>query len=169
MVFSLSAHLLQPWKPRTWQDVLILLLRCGLGVLFLYAAWHKWQEGPAAFVKTVYQQEQATPHALLPTSWLPGLSLALMGLETVVGVGLLLGFWTLEWALLAAGLFSVFSVFLLRAIRYGAQVSCGCFGTNTKPPTWSTWILHDVVPGLCALLLVGLCIRREILGKTSRP
>lgn len=168
MTFSLRSRLLQPWKPRVWQDVVILLLRCGLGFLFLYAAWHKWVEGPAAFVKIVYQQEQAAAHALFPARWLPALSLVLMGLETAVGMGLLLGFWTLEWSFLATGLFIGFSVFLIRSIRYGVQVSCGCFGTSTDPPTWSTWVLHDLLPGLGALLLFGLCIRREILGKPPR-
>lgn len=147
----------QAWRPKTTADWVILLLRCGLGTLWVYAALTKWHEGPDAFVRTLQQQE----NFWLPAAWLPTAAVVLMGLELVVGISLLSGLATAELSFVSMVLFGLFSVFVLRALQHHSPASCGCFGTSSTPPTWGTWLLHDALPEIASLLLFVLCLQRE--------
>jgi putative oxidoreductase len=101
----------------------IALLRVGLGVLFVMAAWPKLGD-PAAFATSV------TNYHMLPATAERVLALVLPPLELLVGVALIVGAVDAGASLLAFALMIVFTDAVGTALARGLDISCGCFETE---------------------------------------
>jgi putative oxidoreductase len=117
--------------------LLLLILRLGLGALFVVAGGLKLRD-PAAFAQEIANYQ------LLP-ALAPYLALALPTIEIVAGVALLLlpAPWQRAAALALAGLLAMFTVATLAVVVRGVNIECGCFGAGGGPVNWST-VLRDL-------------------------
>lgn len=109
-------------------QLLIWSLRISLGIIFLYAALKKWPH-PQDFV------EQINFYRIIPAQVVPVFAVVLLGLETVLGILLVLGIWKKETAWIAAAAFSLFIAAMISALARGLRISCGCFGKTQDPMT----------------------------------
>ena len=55
-------------------------------------------------------------------------------------------------AYLALGLLAAFTTFLLRAVRAGVDIGCGCFGSASTAPVSAVDVLRNGLLGACALV-----------------
>lgn len=110
------------------------------------------------------------------------LSTAVPGIELLLALGLLLIPAVAAYAALA--LLAAFTTFLVRAVRAGSHVGCGCFGSSSTAPVSSADVLRNgflggcalittfatgpTVPGLGAILLVAAAAAVAILAVASR-
>ncbi|MBZ0273605.1 DoxX family membrane protein [bacterium] len=99
---------------------LLLVLRAGLGVMFVVASVDKIAE-PDKFAIAV-DNYHIVPNALVNL-----FALALPWIELVIGVFLVAGVMTQASALLSAILCFMFFVAVASALARGLDISCGCF------------------------------------------
>jgi uncharacterized membrane protein YphA (DoxX/SURF4 family) len=102
---------------------LAAILRIGLGVLFLAAAWPKLQD-PEGFALSI------SNYRMLPVPAERVLALVLPPLEALVGVCLVLGVLDAGASIVAVALLIVFTVAVASALARGLDISCGCFDTK---------------------------------------
>jgi uncharacterized membrane protein YphA (DoxX/SURF4 family) len=134
--------------PRTAAGMMMLVLRLGLGVLFLYTGWVKAAD-PTAFLLNIRSFQ------MLPDPWAAWLAMGLPWLEIFTGVALIAGV-LLDGALLcSAGMFTVFLVALLYSWHRGLDVTCGCFGRQENATDYPMAILQDVVFLAVTLAVIG--------------
>ncbi len=126
-------------------NLLLALLRLGLGGTFLYAAVTKLPD-MAAFAENVAN------YRLVPPSLVPAVAAVVIGIEISLGALLLSGRLARGAALVATGILAVFTVGLSQALLRGIDLRCGCFG-GTENATWLT-VLRDA--GMLAVALVLL-------------
>lgn len=111
-------------------DRLILVLRVGLGAVFL----------AAGVLKIGHADDFASQIAgfqLLPLPLISPLALLLPFLEAMVGLYLIAGLFTAFAAWLAALEMAVFAGAIASAVVRGIHTSCGCFGPNDH--TMTSW------------------------------
>ena len=101
----------------------VALLRVGLGVLFVMAAWPKLAD-PAAFATSV------SNYRMLPVPIERLVALALPPLELLVGVALIVGVVDAGASFLVFAMMVVFTVAIGTALGRGLDISCGCFDTE---------------------------------------
>jgi uncharacterized membrane protein YphA (DoxX/SURF4 family) len=101
----------------------IALLRVGLGVIFLMAAWPKLAD-PTAFATSV------SNYRMLPLPVERVIALTLPPLELLVGVALIVGVFDAGASLVVFGLMLVFTGAVGSALARGLDISCGCFDTE---------------------------------------
>ncbi len=105
-------------------QVLLWLLKLGLGGLFLWAGWIKLQD-PTAFA------EEIANYQLLPQT-APYLAAALPTMELVLGAALIVSRPQSQWlqaaSLGSAMLYAVFTIGVTQVVLRGIDTSCGCFG-----------------------------------------
>ena len=104
---------------------LVALLRIGLGVLFVLAAWPKLQD-PVGFARAI------SHYHLLGETASRVLALVLPPMELMIGVCLILGVVHSGASLLAFSLLVLFTGAVTTALLRGLDISCGCFGV----PWW---------------------------------
>ncbi len=144
----------------TWQrlDVVVLVVRLGLGGLFIAAGVFKWDD-PAGFAQEIANYQ------LVP-GLAPYLAVALPAVEVVAGAALL--FAPLAWRAAGAAALAVLSfaflVAVVAAVVRGLDISCGCFGGGSAPVSWLT-VLRNL--GLVAAA-VWLVVRLE-RGQAGAP
>ena len=81
----------------------------------------------------------------------PGvLGTAVPAVELLLAVGLLVV--PAVAAYLALGMLAAFTTFLVRAVRAGVDVGCGCFGSASTAPVSSIDVLRNGLLGAAALL-----------------
>lgn len=102
--------------------------RVALGILFIYAAWKKVGESnaPQVFSGSILAYKLELPDHMV--------ALATFGVpwtELLVGVTIILGFWTRASAAVIAGMLLLFIGLGLSAISRGLEIKCGCFGDGT--------------------------------------
>jgi len=111
---------------------ILLVLRIGLGTVFIYAGALKWSD-PWKFAEAV------AAYKILPESLVNVVALVLPMLE--MGAGLLM--FTEKWAKIAALIIVlmclVFFTALVWAIVHHLQVDCGCFGSG-ESTVLGTWL-----------------------------
>lgn len=100
----------------------VALLRVGLGVLFILAAWPKLAD-PEGFALAV------SHYRMLPEPVERVIALVLPPLEMLAGICLVLGVLDAGASLVVAGLMAVFTVAVGVALGRGLDISCGCFDT----------------------------------------
>ena len=128
-------------SPLAW---LVLLCRLGVGLIFLYASWHKLIH-PDAFAQAVYN------YRLVPLPLLHPFALFLPALEATIGAALVIGVLRRGAALLASLLTMIFIVAITIALLRGLDISCGCFHTDGGQGVGLSLLLRD-------LLLLATCL-----------
>ena len=121
------------------------VLRLGLGVMFLYAAWGKILD-PGAFQVTVgnYRMLPAGVTALFAAT----MSMA----ELLVGAMFIFSKWTREAAFATAVMLAMFIIALAQAQIRGLDISCGCF---TEEEGASTGVLVALVRDVLLIVPVA--------------
>ncbi len=133
----------------TWPFLLSLLLRLILGSILLYAAIKKWQSGPYDFAVIMANFQ------ILPAILVPLFSVALLGAETLLGIGLIIGVWQKQIVWLTVILFFTFSTAMTSALARGLNTNCGCFGDKSSTVGLKTLVIDDLIPlGLSVILLL---------------
>ncbi|UCE01362.1 MAG: DoxX family membrane protein [Candidatus Latescibacterota bacterium] len=130
-------------------DVVLLLLRFGLGVVFIAAALPKIA-APDLFAADIHNYQ------MLPAWGVNAMALYLPWLELVVGICLVLGIWRRASAFIMAALMIVFMIALVSAAVRGLDISCGCFevGAEGEHGSMTWYIVRDVAFLVAALVLV---------------
>lgn len=129
-------------------------LRLLLAGVLLYAALGKWAS-PQAFAENVAN------YRLLPAAVVPVFAASVLGLETLLGLLLLSGFFLEEAALAAMGLFGAFALAIGSALVRNLKIECGCFGAGGSPATTLS-LLKDLglLGGAAALFFFSRLSRR---------
>jgi putative oxidoreductase len=127
-------------------NIVLALLRVGLGATFLYAALTKLPD-MAAFAESIAN------YRLVPPALVPTVAAAVIGVEVTVGALLVSGRLARGAALVATSVLAVFTLGLSQALLRGIDLRCGCFG-GTEPATWLT-VLRDVAMLAAALVLLA--------------
>jgi putative oxidoreductase len=118
------------WLVNRW---LVIVLRLGLGAVFLYAG----------AIKVRYPQPFADSIAsfgLLPATLIDPLALGLPVFELGIGGLLVLGWLEGPAALAALGLTGTFALALSLALGRGLKVDCGCFGSGGATGVAWEWL-----------------------------
>jgi uncharacterized membrane protein YphA (DoxX/SURF4 family) len=132
--------------------ILLLLLRLGLGGIFLYAAWIKLREPWLLFAMSIDAYQVLPQWAVLTVArTLPWFELAL-------GLMLIIGRWRRTSTLAASALLTLFFGLMVRAYLRGETIDCGCFGPGEaiSPLT----LIRDGFLLAAAVLLAILSFRR---------
>lgn len=109
---------------RQWLGTLI---RVALGVIFVWASWHKLTD-PYSNVQAVRAYE------LLAEPWPKYVGYLMPVVEVLVGVCLLTGLITRVTAVFAAGMMVAFIFGIIWVWSHGIEIDCGCFGTGGPKP-----------------------------------
>ena len=99
-----------------------LLIRCGLGLVFLYAGYVKLRQPWYIFAGMIDN------YGVVPPAVSEALARTLPSAELVLGVVLLAGWYRRISSLAAAALLSAFFGLMLWGYARGLQIDCGCFG-----------------------------------------
>lgn len=127
-------------------NIVLALLRVGLGATFLYAALTKLPD-MAAFAESIAN------YRLVPPALVPTVAAGVIGVEVTVGALLVSGRLARGAALVTTSVLAVFTLGLSQALLRGIDLRCGCFG-GTEPATWLT-VLRDVAMLAAALVLLA--------------
>ena len=126
-----------PWRGHAW---LALAARLYLGVIFLWAAWHKVLH-PESFALDV------ATYDILPLDLVNLQAIILPWVEVVAAVLLMLGVRSRAAGMLVVGMMAMFVVAVSMAFAKGIDTSCGCFASasaSEDPISWRT-IARDLV------------------------
>ncbi len=119
-------------------DVLVLIGRLFFGMLLVVSGWEKMADYAP-------WRELVTKMDLFPIDWVGPLSAALPGIEVVVGLALLLGFWTREAAVASGFLFVLFAAVMAVLLWKGTVETCGCFGADDAVTVSSGHLAANVI------------------------
>jgi uncharacterized membrane protein YphA (DoxX/SURF4 family) len=127
---------------------LYLLLRIGLGVLFILASWDKIRH-PAAFAEVIRN------YMLLPEILIHPTAILLPWIEAVCGVLLVTGYLCLGSVAIVDGLMVLFTLALVINFFRGVDMACGCFSVATEGTggSYAWYLLRDL-----AILAAGVCV-----------
>ncbi|MCZ7582372.1 MAG: DoxX family membrane protein [Deltaproteobacteria bacterium] len=117
---------------------LVLALRVGFGVMFLFAGVPKIVD-PAAFAIGVDN------YHMLPNALVNLFAIALPWVEVAIGVLLIAGVFTEAAALVSLVLCVMFTVALAQAITRGLDISCGCFSVEGGEKVSPVLLLRDLL------------------------
>ncbi|MCE2435712.1 MAG: DoxX family membrane protein [Candidatus Latescibacteria bacterium] len=123
-----------------------VIMRLILGGVFLWAGVVKIPD-LELFSYTV------RAYNLLPEFLILPVTILMPYLECVIGLCLILGFWTHANTLIASGLLIAFTSALGTKIYQGVNMSCGCFGFGTERASMEWVLLQDVLLLSFALVL----------------
>lgn len=128
-------------------DLAYKIIRCGLGVIFIYAGTLKLLE-PKTFAALI-EAYGIVPEALLVT-----LAISLAALEVTAGIGLL---FDIKGSLaVITGLLILFIGILGYGIWMGLDVDCGCFGPEDPEAQAFHGLRQSLYRDLIMLAVVGL-------------
>ena len=116
------------------------VLRVGLGLMFLAAAWPKFMD-PKSFASLVAQYQ------FLPAFLVNPFTLWLAAFEIVVGIGILITLWEKEFGAMVGILMLMFIVALGQALIRDLGIACGCFDIEGAQDAGEAWfsLIRDVV------------------------
>jgi uncharacterized membrane protein YphA (DoxX/SURF4 family) len=147
---------------------LLLVVRVYLGMVFIFACWHKIMT-PGTFALDV------ATYQLLPLWAINGFALVLPWVELIAGAMLILGLRTRAAALLVLCMMVSFIIALFWALHLGLDMTCGCFASQAAAEddaiSWHTMV-RDLIWFLMALYVVTLDraplgLDRLFLNKTA--
>lgn len=121
-----------------------LVLRIGLGVLFIYASVYKIIS-PGAFAHQIYNYKILPPGAINP------IAITLPWLQLFCGLCLILNRMAAGASFCILAMLIVFQAALASALVRGLNISCGCFKTGGSPATWWTFGRDFLLLGLASL------------------
>ena len=140
------------------KNLLFLLLRLGLGALFIYAAFTKVGD------LRKFAEEIAN-YRVLPAALVPASAAMMPGVELVAGALLCLNWLVRPAAALLSALLAVFIVALSQALLRGINLECGCFG-GPELATWGT-VARDAVLLIAALAVAWVGPTRGLAARQS--
>jgi uncharacterized membrane protein YphA (DoxX/SURF4 family) len=130
------------------------VLRIGLAVMFLAAAWPKFGD-PKGFAILVAQYQ----FQLLPAFAVNAFTLWLAAFEIVVGIGLIFTLWEKEFGAMVGILLLMFIVALAQALVRDLGIACGCFDIEGAQDAGEAWfsLIRDValLPPVAWLVSTG--------------
>ncbi len=132
--------------------VLPLVLRLGLGAVFLYAACSKLRQPWLLFAMAI------DAYGVLPQWAVLAVARTLPWLELLIGVLLMAGLWRRVSATISSVLLLVFFAFMLRSYFKGMEIDCGCFGLGETISAKT--LARDAALVLCSLALTATSMRR---------
>ncbi len=141
---------------RSWLDIGNVVIRLGLGCLFVWSGLSKIQL-PHSFLGDVYAYRLVSPVLGM------FVAMVLPWLELLVGACLLSGVCVLGALLLCGGMAVVFTAFIASALHQGLNISCGCFGAGAAPIGYDT-----LLRALLILIASGLAYVAEWRSPWSR-
>jgi uncharacterized membrane protein YphA (DoxX/SURF4 family) len=103
---------------------LALILRIGLGLVFVYAAWTKLRESWVLFAMTV------SAYGILPQWAVIFVARVVPWAELLLGLLLASGKWLRISATAGSAILLGFFTILVRSYLKGMQIDCGCFGSG---------------------------------------
>ena len=116
---------------------LILLIRCLLGLVFLYASYDKILD-PGKFARDI-----ANYH-IVPFGLENSIAIILPWLELLIGAGIILGIF-LDGSVVLSGSFLILFIFMIfQAMMRGFNIECGCGLKEGEMVGWSK-ILENIV------------------------
>jgi len=123
--------MVQNWLGNRWLE---LVARWLLGVLFVYASYHKIV-APAEFAKILYG------YGLFPGEIINLIAIILPFVELVTGCALITGVYARSAALIIMGMLVLFISFIAINLARGHEFDCGCFSANESNPffTGTPW------------------------------
>jgi uncharacterized membrane protein YphA (DoxX/SURF4 family) len=121
-----------------------LILRVVLGVVFIYASWHKILV-PEEFARSIIN------YRILPGESVNLLAIVLPWIELVCGLLLVLGLFTGGSVLLVVFMMTVFLVAIGSALVRGIDISCGCFASDDGQRLNILFLVRDMALFACAL------------------
>ncbi|NIM18718.1 MAG: DoxX family membrane protein [Candidatus Latescibacteria bacterium] len=124
----------------------ILLLRLLLGVVFIYASFHKVQH-PEQLAIIVRSYE------LLPVSLSNLFALFLAWSELLAGAFLILGMFTKQAASAVAILLAMFVIAIVATIARGLVIDCGCFEEDGHPVDFVLLVRNLLLILACFLVI----------------
>jgi uncharacterized membrane protein YphA (DoxX/SURF4 family) len=136
----------------------LLVLRIGMGLMFVYAAWTKLQQPWIQVAMTVDAYQLLPPWAVEVVARTIGWG------ELALGLWLLSGLWLRISSLASTGLLLFFIVILTRSYAKGMQIDCGCFGNGD--PISPLTLARDGSLFAASLLMTILAFRRRSVHDT---
>jgi len=137
-----------PWK--LWTE---RVLRWGLGVIFVYAAYSKILDAPSF-------AEEISYYHMLPMQQVNWMAIFLPWLELVCGICLLTGFSWRGAMWLVIAMLIMFTYAIGHAVHEGRDIRCGCFGHGESAERVGyVAIGRDLV--MIATAVVALFLRRS--------
>ena len=135
---------------------LILVLRVGLGAVFLYAAYTKLRQPWMLFAMSI------NSYQILPEWAVTFLGRTLPWFELLLGALLIVGRPLRTTAASASALLALFFAVMLRSYHKGMSIDCGCFGFGEAlgPKT----LIRDGLLVVLALILTLLAFRQSRLS-----
>ena len=116
---------------------LILLIRCLLGLVFVYASYDKILD-PGKFARDI-----ANYH-IVPFGLENSIAIILPWLELLIGAGIILGIF-LDGSVVLSGSFLILFIFMIfQAMMRGFNIECGCGLKEGEMVGWSK-ILENIV------------------------
>ena len=116
---------------------LILLIRCLLGLVFVYASYDKILD-PGKFARDI-----ANYH-IVPFGLENSIAIILPWLELLIGAGIILGIF-IDGSIVLSGSFLILFIFMIfQAMMRGFNIECGCGLKEGEMVGWSK-ILENIV------------------------
>ena len=125
--------------------ILLVVLRVGLGAIFVYAAWIKLRDPWQLFAMSI------DSYRILPLGAVELAARIIPWLERAVGLLLIAGLWLRISGSIVSLLLLTFFVLMVRAYAKGMAIDCGCFGPG-EAISWKTLLRDGAL--LAAALLV---------------
>ena len=116
---------------------LILLIRCLLGLVFVYASYDKILD-PGKFARDI-----ANYH-IVPFDLENSIAIILPWLELLIGAGIILGIFLDGSVVLSGSFLILFIVMIFQAMMRGFNIECGCGIKEGEMVGWSK-ILENIV------------------------
>jgi uncharacterized membrane protein YphA (DoxX/SURF4 family) len=131
--------------------ILLLVLRVGLGALFVYAAWLKLRDPWQIFAMSI------DSYRILPLQAVELAARVIPWLELAIGLLLIAGLWLRISGSIVSLLLLTFFALMVRAYAKGMAIDCGCFGPG-EAISWKT-LLRDGTLLAAALLVTTMAFR----------
>jgi uncharacterized membrane protein YphA (DoxX/SURF4 family) len=134
-------------KPPAATGLMVAIVRILLGGLFIFAGAMKLSDlqGFAFSVKAFEIFPAHAEHAVRLVTF------AVPWTELIIGVMLVLGYWTRGAALLLAGILLGFVAGIVSVLARDMNVTCGCFGRFERPCTGPIGVCHVIRNGVLLL------------------
>jgi uncharacterized membrane protein YphA (DoxX/SURF4 family) len=119
-----------------------LVLRIGVGGVFVYAAWVKlfqFSDGRLHLIPWQLFAMAVDSYQILPQAGVELVAKTLPWAELVIGFLLVIGRWVRWASLITSALLAVFFTLIVRAYAKGQEISCGCFGPG-EVISWKTML-----------------------------
>jgi uncharacterized membrane protein YphA (DoxX/SURF4 family) len=130
-----------------------LVLRIGLGAIFVYSAWSKLKDPWALFAMAV------DSYQALPLWGVELVARTLPWVELLIGVLLIVGRWMRVATVACSLLLLLFFGLMVRAHAKGMEINCGCFGPG-EAISWRT-LLRDGAILAGSLLLTAATVLKN--------